>query len=179
MAPCKGSCLLMQTISLQQTGNQSGWGANHSVNSFWHWGFRPPGKSLSSFGSHRIPTRWLPGRISWIMRTLSFRNLMVRKAILRSICFFDSMSPYATMLTCIKESSKTQTDRGYTWYVNLKPGTMPTWRTLSHNSTPHFLCRSSVLLAQRLLWLNWCFYVNKRTSLILYYNHLGAGFILK
>ena len=42
--------------------------------------------------------------------------------------FIDTLSPYATDEDlCLWEFSKSQCNRAYTWYIGLKPGSIPTW----------------------------------------------------
>ena len=40
----------------------------------------------------------------------------------------DTLGPYATNEDlCLREFSKSLCDRAYTWYIGLKPGSIPTW----------------------------------------------------
>ena len=42
--------------------------------------------------------------------------------------FIDTLSPYAADEDlCLREFSKSMCDRAYTWYIGLKPGSIPTW----------------------------------------------------
>ena len=42
--------------------------------------------------------------------------------------FLDTMGPYAgDEDLCLSEFSKSQRDRAYTWYIGLRPGSIPTW----------------------------------------------------
>ena len=42
--------------------------------------------------------------------------------------FIDTFGPYATDEDlCLREFSKSLCDRAYTWYIGLKPGSIPTW----------------------------------------------------
>ena len=42
--------------------------------------------------------------------------------------FIDTFSPYAADEDlCLQEFSKSLCDRAYTWYISLKPGSIPTW----------------------------------------------------
>ena len=42
--------------------------------------------------------------------------------------FIDTLGPYTTDEDlCLQEFSKSLCDRAYTWYIGLKPGSIPTW----------------------------------------------------
>ena len=42
--------------------------------------------------------------------------------------FIDTLSPYAVDEDlCLRKFSKSLCDRAYTWYIGLKPGSIPTW----------------------------------------------------
>ena len=42
--------------------------------------------------------------------------------------FIDTLGPYtANEDLCLREFSKSLCDRAYTWYIGLKPGSIPTW----------------------------------------------------
>lgn len=55
----------------------------------------------------------------------NLRSLTTGRATPGSTCSLDSMGPHAHFANLyLKEFSKSLTDRTYTWYVNLKPGTV-------------------------------------------------------
>lgn len=57
--------------------------------------------------------------------------------------FLDSMGPFTSDRTmCLKEFSKSLIDKAYTWYVNLKPGSVGDWEHLvSMFNTKFFMLR--------------------------------------
>lgn len=59
--------------------------------------------------------------------------------------FLDLMAAFAHNADlCLGEFSKPLNGRMYTWYVNLKPGSIDDWKHLVSLSTSNFWCRSRV-----------------------------------
>lgn len=55
--------------------------------------------------------------------------------------FLDLMDPFAHDIElCLREFSKSLTDRAYTMYVNLKPGSVHYWEQLLSISSTKFVC---------------------------------------
>lgn len=65
-------------------------------------------------------------------------------------CFFDSLGKYAKDLElCLREFSKSLIDRAYTWYLNLKPGTIQDWdHMVAAFNTKFFFAEAKYTLAE-------------------------------
>ena len=63
--------------------------------------------------------------------------------------FIDTLGPYvANEDLCLREFSKLLCDRAYTWYIGLKPGSIPTWDDMVDVfCTKYFLGEETVTLA--------------------------------
>ena len=63
--------------------------------------------------------------------------------------FIDTLGPYvADEDLCLREFSKSLCDRAYTWYIGLKPGSIPTWDDMVDVfCTKYFHGKETVMLA--------------------------------
>ena len=63
--------------------------------------------------------------------------------------FIDTLGPYAVDEDlCLREFSKSLCDRAYTWYIGLKPGSIPTWDDMVDVfCTKYFHGEETVMLA--------------------------------
>ena len=62
------------------------------------------------------------------LRAFARYNGRKRSAIEHVSKFIDALSPYVVDEDlCRREFSKSLCDRAYTWYIGLKPGSIPTW----------------------------------------------------